>query len=305
MLNNNNVLKVVSIVLAICLWAFVMGEVNPTIKKTIHNVPVEFTNVETIEEQGIALLDPNGYTVDVEVEGSRSDLNTMDVDDIQVTADLFGYSIGEHHIAVDVALPDGIYLEEVKDSEILVTLEELVSVQKSVDVDFTGDLPEGMEPGHIVVYPETVEVKGAKSIVNQVESVRVQIDAAKLTEDVATFTASPAAIDENGEIIKNVDISANTIEVQTALYNTKTVPLEVKVTGSPDQQLGTADVTIPKTITIRGTEEALADVDQITAADIDISHIEQEGTLSLELDLPYGIETADRSKNIGIKIEFK
>lgn len=250
MLNNNNVLKVVSIVLAICLWAFVMGEVNPTIKKTIHNVPVEFTNVETIEEQGIALLDPNGYTVDVEVEGSRSDLNTMDVDDIQVTADLFGYSIGEHHIAVDVALPDGIYLEEVKDSEILVTLEELVSVQKSVDVDFTGDLPEGMEPGHIVVYPETVEVKGAKSIVNQVESVRVQIDAAKLTEDVATFTASPAAIDENGEIIKNVDISANTIEVQTALYNTKTVPLEVKVTGSPDQQLGTADVTIPKTIKI-------------------------------------------------------
>ena len=95
------------------------------------------------------------------------------------------------------------------------------------------------------------------------------------------------------------------IEVQAILYETKEVPLEVNVTGTPDKKYGTAEITVPETIMIRGTKEALADVKTITAADIDISDVEQKGTIALDPELPYGIELADSSKNIGIKIEFK
>ena len=56
MLENKNVLKVLSLLLAIVLWAFVLGEVNPTVKKTITNIPVEFTNVEQLESIRLASL---------------------------------------------------------------------------------------------------------------------------------------------------------------------------------------------------------------------------------------------------------
>lgn len=305
MLNNNTVLKIVSLVLAICLWGFVMGEVNPTIRKSVRSIPVEFINLETIEEQDITLVDKDEYTIDVVVKGSRSDLNALETGDIHVTADLYNYSEGEHHIPVEVAVPEGISLEEVKEPEILVTLEPLISIEKKVSVDFTGELEKGMEPGNIVALPDTVEVKGAKSAIEQVYTVCVQIESEKLEAKTKTFKRSPVALDKEGQIVNNVDISANMVEVQAMLYETKEVSLEVNVTGTPDEKYGTPVVTFPKTVVIKGSKDALADVEGITAADIDISNITKPGTIPVELQLPYGVELADSSKNVSVKIELK
>lgn len=305
MLNNNTVLKIVSLILAICLWGFVMGEVNPTITKTIRNVPIEFTNVETIENQGITLLDQDEYYADVEVRGSRSDLNTLEADDILVTADLNNYQEGEQQVAVDVVVPEGISFESVREEEITVTLEELVSVEKTLEVEFAGEYPENQEPGNVEALPDTIEVQGAKSLVAQIESVCVQVDVAKLDEKIKTFRCTPVAMDSDGEIVKNVNLSANSIEVQAMLYDIKEVPLEVEVTGSPDEEYGEPTLTVPKTVAIKGTAEILENVDSVSAADVDISNVAKSGTIAIQLQLPYGVEVAASSKAVGIEIEFK
>lgn len=305
MLNNNTVLKIVSLVLAICLWGFVMGEVNPTIKKTVRSIPVEFLNLETVEEQDITLVDQDEYSIDVVVKGSRSDLNALESGDIHVTADLYHCAEGEHHLPVEVVVPEGISLEEVKEPEILVNLEPLISVEKKVSVDFTGELESGMEPGNVVVSPNTVEVKGAKSAIEQVYSVCVQIEAEQIEEKTKTFKRTLVALDKEGQIVKNVDVSTNVVEIQAMLYETKEVPLEVNVTGTPDEKYGMPVVTIPKTVVIKGSKETLVDIESITATDIDISNITKAGTIPVELRLPDGVEIADSSKDISIKIELK
>lgn len=302
MLENKNVLKVLSLLLAIVLWAFVLGEVNPTVKKTISNVPVEFTNVEQLESRDLAMVTKDGYHVDIVVEGARSDVGKLEISDIHAVADMYGYKKGENHVSVDVTVPNTVSLEEIKTPEITVVLEDLVSVSKPVTVEFVGTTDENTEASAVEVRPGVVEVKGAQSVIDKVDTVRVQIDATGLTETADTFYEVPSAWTKKGTLIKDVSISANTVEVEAILHHTKVVSLELKVTGDPE---GDAEVTVPKEITVKGTVEALARITSIAADAIDISAVTETSVIPLDMTLPYGIEIADKSKDIGVKVEFK
>lgn len=305
MLKNKSVIKIISLVLAIGLWAYVLGEVNPTVKKTIDEIPVQLTNVESLADNGLALGEDMEYFTAVVVKGSRSELNSLKVSDIHATADLYGYTEGENHISVDVALPDGIYLEEIRIPEITVVIEQLKAVSLPVNIEFTGETGENLEPTYRSFSPAEVEVKGAESVIGKVHTVRVQLDISDLSETWDVYSAAPAALTKDGKIIKNVTISANSIEVEAVVHHLKTVPLELKVTGSPDSKYGEADITIPKEITVKGNTFALEKITGISAENIDISGVTKDTTLELSVDLPEGIELADSSKNIGVKVEFK
>ncbi len=305
MLKNNSVVKILSIVAAICLWAFVIGEVNPTIKATITDIPVELTNVETLADRGLAMSGDEEYVTAITVKGSRSEVNALKVSDIHATADLYGYEAGENHITIDVALPDGIYLDEIKIPEITVALESTDTVHLPVKVEFVGDTENGTEPAVVSQMPTEVEVKGAGSVVKTVKEVRVQIDVRDLSEERAVYSGKPAAWDSKGKLVKNVSISAQQIDVEAVLYHTKQVALELKVTGSPDDKYGEAVITAPDEIVVRGTAESLSRITSVTAESIDVSDVTKNTTLKISPDLPYGVELADSSKNAGVKIEFK
>ena len=305
MLKNKSVVKMISIVLAVVLWAYVIGEVNPTVKKTVSDIPVELTNTETLEERGLALQGDEEYFAAVVVEGARSELNELKAADIHVTADMYGYEKGENHVSLDVTLPDGISLEELKTPEITVTLETLETKSLPVTVVFTGESGDNLEPSYLYTVPSEVEVKGAESVVAKVAEIRVQLDVKDLSETWEIYSEVPTAWSKDGKLIKNVAISAQSVEIDAVMFHTKQVPLELKVTGTPDKKYGTADVSIPKEITVKGTAAMVEKITGINAESIDISGIEKNTTVKITPYLPEGIELADTSENIGVKIEFK
>lgn len=305
MLKSKSVIKIISLILAIGLWAYVLGEVNPTVKKTIAEIPVQLTNVETLADSGLALSSDETYFTAIVVKGSRSELNSLKTDDIQATADVYGYKEGENHVSVDVVLPDGIYLEEIRIPEITVKLEKLTAGHLPVTVEFTGESSENMEPTYRSLSPANVEVKGAESVIAKVYSVRVQLDVSELSETWDVYSGTPVALTKDGKIIKNVTISTNSVEVEAVMHHVKTVPLKLKVTGAPDSRYGEADITIPKEVTVKGNSFALERVTSLSAESVDISDVTENTTVELSVDLPEGVELADGSENIGVNVEFK
>lgn len=184
MLKNNTVLKILSLLLAIAIWAFVIGEVNPTVKKTIHSVPIEFINAELLDDNDLTLANKDGYYVDVVVEGSRSDVVQLETEDITAQADLENVTKGENKVMVHVTVPSRISLEEVKTPEVTVVVEDLIKVKEvSLEVEVTGD-PEGSPE---VTIPQKVTIKGP----------------AALIDDIASVTAEPVDI---GDVTKTENI---------------------------------------------------------------------------------------------------
>lgn len=305
MLKNKSVVKMISVVLAIVLWAYVIGEVNPTVKKTVSDIPVELTNTETLADRDLALQGDEEYFATVVVEGARSELNELRVADIHITADMYGYGLGENHVSLDVTLPDGISLEELKTPEITVTLERLEEKSLPVTVDFAGEPGENLEPSYSYTVPAEVEVRGAESVIAKVAEVRVQLDVNDLSETWEIYSEVPTAWSKDGKLIKNVTISAQSVEVEAVMFHTKQVPLELKVTGTPDDKYGDADISIPKEVVVKGSAYTLERVTSISADSIDISDVKKNCTVKVVPHLPGGVELAEESKNIGVKIEFK
>jgi YbbR domain-containing protein len=89
------------------------------------------------------------------------------------------------------------------------------------------------------------------------------------------------------------------------MFHTKQVPLELKVTGTPDDKYGDADIAIPKEVVVKGSAYTLERVTSISADSIDISDVKKNCTVKVVPHLPGGVELAEESKNIGVKIEFK
>lgn len=87
MLNNKRVNIVLSVIIAICLWTYVVGETNPTIVKTYKNIPIKVKNEKVLEEQNLALGEMETSTVSITVKGSRNRINKILNSDISAYID--------------------------------------------------------------------------------------------------------------------------------------------------------------------------------------------------------------------------
>lgn len=305
MLQNKTFTKVLSVVIALVLWVYVIGEVNPTTTKTLENIPVKLLNTENLASKGLVVLDGDSFTVNLTVEGKRADILSINTENLLVTADLFGYGLGENYIAVNVELPNGITLVSSEPSKLKVLVDELITAIKPVVLRYVGELEEGMEPGQITQSAEAIEINGARSLVEKVSYIGADVDVTKLDTELKTMEAYAFAYAENGEVISNVKLASDVIDVSARLMSTKEVPLKLAMTGEelPDLQITSMD--IPKTIVIRGDVEALALVEEIQAKDIDINSYTTSTEIPIEVFLPEGIEVATASDNLMAKLVIK
>lgn len=306
MVKNDNALKILSLLIAIFLWLYVIGEVNPTVTQTIENIPVSLLNENTLEQRDLAIDgDVENLTVDIVVEGTRGDLNRLDRDEIKATADIFGYEKGLNHVPVQVDVPENLKLTKIKTPKLEILLEDLVSVYKEIRVNFTGKMKSGTEAGDVSVSPAEIEVKGAQNAVNSVESVQVEVNASEVTDEHRTFTAEPSAISKEGNPVYGVSLSAENIEIETVLYHTKTVTLTVDVKGRVPERYELEDISVPDEITIKGTKKALTQISSVEAESVDLSKVTASTSLAVKPKLPEGVEVSEESQNDKVEIKIR
>ena len=94
MFNNNKVNMIISLLCAIALWFYVVGQVDPKTEKKISDVPIEFINEDSLTDNGLAVSAMDFDTATVTLEGNRADLNRIDKDNIRITADLICVACG-------------------------------------------------------------------------------------------------------------------------------------------------------------------------------------------------------------------
>lgn len=302
---SNTFYKIISVVIAIILWAYVIVTIDPMKPLTITDVPVQLLNEESLTARGLALSGEVNYTIDVVVEGKRTDLAKISTGDIIANADLFGFSIGKNYIPVMVSVPNSIKVVEWKPSKIAVSIEELVSVSKPVKVEFVGQFDQGIEAGSVVTQPEMVEVSGAKSEVDAVSFIRAEINSSRLTTEGTAIQTKAVAVNSMGDVVDNVRLSTAYIDVTAKLYNVKEVSLNVEITGQVAPIYEVTNLEIPSSIKIKGTKAALSSVNELTAVPVDISLVSSTTKLPVEIVLPEGVEFASGYEKITVDIAIK
>ncbi len=305
MLQNKNFMKLLSVVLAIVLWVYVVAVENPPTKVKIPNVPIKLVNVESLNQRGLAISSDEDYFMDIVVEGTRSNVLKISSNDIIATADVFGYGVGENYIPVTVTVPDSVSVADQKTTRLTINIEEMVSVYKPVNVIFNGAVDAKNEATVFSMTPEEVEVKGAKSKVASVKSVNATINTTELTSKPKIFTTELSTVDAKGESVKNIKLSSETADIEAAVYQIKEVPLEVEVKGEVDKAYQVTEMNVPEKVKIKGLKEDLENVNKITAEPIDINKVTATTEVPISVKLPSGIMLAQDSKNVAVSIAIK
>ncbi|MDO4552750.1 MAG: CdaR family protein [Bacillota bacterium] len=295
---------ILAIVIALVLWVYVISGINPTTTDTIRNVPVQLVNVDSLTARGLAISGDAEYTVDVVIEGKRADILNVTSDVITAEADVFGYSIGENYVTVMVTVPSAVSLVEVRSTRVVVNIEELVAQTKPIEILYTGDIPEGYEPGALVLSPAEIEVSGARSIVESVTSLQVVVPAENLSVDGSTVRSQVDPVNYGGIYVDNVRLSSSYVEIYSELLRLKEVEVNVVLEGQLEETL-TPVVSGATSVMIKGPRAVVDELETVDSAPVSLEDLESGAEVALTLELPEGVELANGAAAPSVTISIE
>lgn len=167
-LTKNRAIKFFSLLLALTLWFFVMGE-----KKAeffFADVPVEFIN----KPPDMVVTRQSPRNINLRVSGSRSLLATLSSNSLKAVVDLEGAKPGKmvfSDLSEAVKLPEGTRITSISPAEVEVHIEALTSKRVPVTVDLLGEPASGYVVQGISVDPPFVEVRVGESEASQLQKV--------------------------------------------------------------------------------------------------------------------------------------
>lgn len=294
--------KLFALLIAIFLWSYVMGEVNPIIKKTVRDVNVTLTNISSLDRQGLVIMDPETATVNVTVEGKKSDVDEISSSNILAEVDLKGYSEGEIRIPIDVKLlntPYDVKLINKEPREILFRIDKIISKQVSVNIQTEGEIPDGYILEEINKKPQNITIKGPRSWVNEVSEARAIVNLTNRTSSAST-SEPVQLLDDKGEEVRGIEKDPGIVDISIDISKTILLPIELDTVNELPVNINIKDIKIyPEKINIKGSGD-FSDIKIIKTKAIDINTLIGKTSMDVELALPDGLKLVDPKQKISI-----
>ena len=304
MFENKKANIVLALLIAISLWAYVTGSVNPEITSKFMNIPIKFINEDSLTSNGLAIDSIENAYIDVTVSGTRTDVKDLENNDIKVVADMYNRYMGDNYVPLEVTLPKGIELESKSIDKIHVVIGELTSRNFKIEVDTEGTLDSEMALGATKIDPEETTVVGTEKNLDLIDKVVARFDATQASEKVESYQCDVAMEDRNGGVVNFVTPARDTVTVTTKLEQVKKVPLKVNVIGEPAEGYQVGKIKEPGTVKIVGNSDVIEKIDEIQAEDIDISGLSETKEFLLEFKLPEGVRiNNEKSLVVTVNIE--
>ncbi len=294
-----------SVFIAIGLWFYVMNSENPTVSKTFTGVTVEFLNVNVLEENGLTLSNVEKSKIKVKLEGQRSRLMSIGYADIVATVDVSGYSEGDNYVDVNVHVPSSVSVSEINPAQIRLSIEQMTTEDRDVQVRFTGSVPEDMEAAYIDLSTEIVAISGAKSVVAQVHHLSAELSCDMLSEETGTFVVDLVPVDSVGNEVADVDVSVDEVTITAQLYAVRTVDLNVETIGSLPDNLELSGIEAPSTVKIAGPADEINSINEISSQQIDLSEITSSKEIDLIPDVEGNVKLASSQAKVKVRITVR
>lgn len=314
-MKNKLIYALLSLVIALGLWFYVIAVVSPESEETFYNVPVVLQNESILKEKGFMVTTQDKPTVTLRLRGNRSDLNKLNNSDILLTVDMSKINrVGKQYLSIDTDFP-GSFADNAFEvlsyapDRISLDIAEWAMKEVDVTVEFTGTVP-----ADYIVYKEDYElsqskitVSGPKAVVDTITQAKVQV---ALDDQISTISKGFAytLCDEAGEPVETALLTTDVSEVDLTvkIQRVKDLQLIVNVTyGGGATEETTKIVLSQEHIKVSGSEEALAALgDTLVLDDINVAEIMADETREYEITLPGEVDNLSGLTTVTVTISF-
>ncbi|MDU2202466.1 MAG: CdaR family protein [Anaerococcus hydrogenalis] len=307
-MNNKNDRKLIalSVLVAVIMWAFVMTSTNPSLSKTVRGVPLTIKNQEVMQKEGYALVGKDEISsVNVKVEGSRSDLASLSSDDLVASVDLGVPTEGIKTLNIKVDGPSGIKVESTNPSNVNFKIEKIVKKDLPVEIK----IPDKLKESKIINVSEQstkkITVSGLRKNIDKVDKIILNIGKDEyLDGKIHDIEARP--IDKSGKTVANVDLSQNDVSISFDVLQSKEVEIELDYEESLPKNMEVIEKKYsPRKVIIKGEKSIIDKIDKIKTEKIDLTNLKNnEFEKSLELVVPEAVEINDGDNFINVYIKI-
>lgn len=321
LLTNNLGLKLLSIVSAFMLWLIVLALEDPVRYEDFSPIQVTMLNENVITDQGLVYqIEDNSDVISVRVRAKNSVLSRLSASDFTATADMeknmkYGNLVG---IEVTCRNRDITSADITKSREnVVLSIEDASTEQFNVVVAQEGTPPDGYMVGTAVPEQSLIEISGPASVVSKIRRVQAVLPTSTLTTD-RTIHCKLEVIDGNGDNLSSAELATleftgkdEGMDVAVTMLRTKTVPLEMGYTGTPDEGYSFSSMSYkPESIEIAGASDAITNVTKIVVPDeaVNIDGITEnlQTTVDITPYLPQGIRLKDDTEaSVAVVVEIE
>ncbi len=305
----DSVLKVISFVVAVLLWVYIIAVVDPSVDITVRDIPIRYTNQNLLEEKGLCLISDSKATVELKISGSRKRIANIDNKNIYATVDLTTISkTGTFSLPIAISIPyeyDEIISKKPYNAS--VTIDKVVSAQRDVKVITTGNTANGYIAGAAVPSVKAVELRGPATMIESIGSVGVEVDydgrSAEINDTARLFflDRDGKRIASSNEIYSLVEKSIEETEVKCPVYKLKTVPVRVDARAAEGASNYKISVQ-PSNVTIYAENDVLEQIEEIKTKAINLDGMEEEA-MEINLVIPEGVGFRDGITKVTVKAE--
>ena len=291
--------RVVSLVVACFLWAYVMMEQNPVIERYY-----EVTLVQKNIAQNMEVFNAP-ETVTVQVRASRLLLDDDAGKAINAYVDLKGISEGQQKLHVHATFAKGEVVNILpKDASVFVdhTVEKTVPIVTSVvdnyDEDITVD-SNGINPSEAVV-------RGASSRLSKISKVTAPVS---IKDQRGNFQTESVLVplDDNGKLVSDVHIIPDKATVDAVIVRkmvSAELPVRVVINGELPEGLHIAQMQVlPEKVRVTAPPSVLKNLKEINTKPIDITVLTGSMAINTGLEFPDKVIPAVNEVQVRFSVE--
>ena len=181
--NRKSAQIIVAVLITLALWIYMEVYVSPDSTVEVHDIPVEFTNEDTIlAENGLMLLSGYDTTVDLRLKGARKDVMWLDTSQIRVVANTANItSAGVQTLKYDIFYPDDFPSSKVSVEwrslyNITVTVGQLYEKEVPVKTEIKGQVADGYFTGDVSIDPQTLTLRAEREDMLNISYAKVTVN---------------------------------------------------------------------------------------------------------------------------------
>ncbi len=263
-------LKIVALIFAVLLWAYVLVALNPMRSKSIDDVPITLEGYTDLLSRNLILVNSDLGLADVEVNATITNHSDLDASRITCRASLSTISAaGTYRLPLNVTVQSNLgTVASVDPRTVTVEVDNLVVKNVPVKLELTGTLPEGYEVVSENV-ASSITIEGAARYIERTVRAVATVDLTGRTENVEE-SVNVVFYDKDDNEVAVVTRSQNkpAVTVRLTLSAYKRVSVRQDVSLADDTYYTLRSETTPATVIIYGSVETLENIDYISTENL-------------------------------------
>ena len=308
----DSVLKVVSFIVAIIIWLYIIVIADPSIDIPVKDIPIRYLNQTALEERGLALISDPDATVELKIRGSRKKIANIDNKNVYATVDLANIGkTGTISLPISISIPyeyDEIVSKRPYNADVII--DRVLEQERDIQIITAGEVANGYIAGKAQTSSKTVVLSGPSTILANIRGVAAYLNydgrsaEIKDVEKLAFIDSNGKKVEKGNEMYDMVSMDIASVEITCPVMKLKSVPVVVDTASFVNA--GDYKISVqPSNVSIYAENEILENISEIAVKKVDFKKLVEEGSLMIELDIPEGVSMRDGIGEVSIKVSPK